>query len=639
MRNNTIMKWLDCSATGWFAHKLRPVFTVLASILFLSGCHTPDEHRQIADDAAYDIVKESQQKALGKTEDFYIIQPSEAFRRKLIESQGLKYSKEESLGRDKLVIDKLWPDTEYLKAQENIDDLVLKELDKPIKLSLIDALMIGAQNSFDYQGQKESIFSAALDLDLERNNFRGIFAQAIESEIVNDRTGNDRVESLTQSSDSSFSKTFKNGVAVTTTLAVDFASLLTQGRATAIGMYGDTSVSIPLLRGSGKHIVTESLTQAERNVIYAIYNFERYKKQFAVNVASRYLSVLEYYRRIENAEENYRGLVVSVRRARRLADAGQLPEIQVDQAFQNQLSARDNWIGAIQNYKQALDELKIFLGLPTDAEIELEPVELTNLYSITDEWPDDESQSQDGEQMDVPADAPIELPNFMESKGGPFEINPELATQLAFDNRLDLRVTQGHVEDDKRWVIFQADRLRAEVTLLGKASSGGRRSGSGANTTDQLIEADRARLRSLLTIDLPVERTAERNNYRKSLIALESTMRDLRSLEDQIKLEVRNRLRDLLSARESVRIQAMSVEVAQKRVDSTEKFLEKGRAEIRDVLEARESLLSAQNSLTSAIKNYRIAELQLQRDMGVLEVNEKGLIKEIDPEVLTNAGQ
>jgi len=60
-------------------------------------------------------------------------------------------------------------------------------------------------------------------------------------------------------------------------------------------------------------------------------------------------------------------------------------------------------------------------------------------------------------------------------------------------------------------------------------------------------------------------------------------------------------------------------------------FLEAGRAQIRDLLESQEALLSAQNALTAAIINYRVAELELQRDMAVLQINEKGLWQEYSP--------
>jgi outer membrane protein TolC len=92
-------------------------------------------------------------------------------------------------------------------------------------------------------------------------------------------------------------------------------------------------------------------------------------------------------------------------------------------------------------------------------------------------------------------------------------------------------------------------------------------------------------------------------------------------------------LRSMLSARESLHIQATALDVAQKRVDSARISLEAGRAQTRDLLEAQDSLLSAQNALTAAVISYRVNELRLQQDMDLLQVNEKGLWQEYNPEV------
>jgi hypothetical protein len=43
-------------------------------------------------------------------------------------------------------------------------------------------------------------------------------------------------------------------------------------------------------------------------------------------------------------------------------------------------------------------------------------------------------------------------------------------------------------------------------------------------------------------------------------------------------------------------------------------------------------LLSAQNALIDAAVRYRITELELQRDMGLLQVDEKGLWQENIPQ-------
>jgi len=60
-----------------------------------------------------------------------------------------------------------------------------------------------------------------------------------------------------------------------------------------------------------------------------------------------------------------------------------------------------------------------------------------------------------------------------------------------------------------------------------------------------------------------------------------------------------------------------AVRLAERRVSSTSLFLQAGRAQIRDLLEAQEALILAQNGLTAAITDFRIADLALKRDMGV----------------------
>ena len=231
-----------------------------------------------------------------------------------------------------------------------------------------------------------------------------------------------------------------------------------------------------------------------------------------------------------------------------------------------------------------------------------------------------------------PADAPIELVEPRRDNAGPLEIEGPLAMQLALDNRLDFRVVQGKVYDTQRAVVVAADALGAELTFFGSAEFGGRRAITTADLDNTQLRADKAKYSALLTVDLPFERTEERNIYRNSFINLERAVRSVQILEDKVKLSVINELRDLLQARESLYIQAKAVYVAKKRVKSVNLFLEAGRAQIRDLLEAQEALLSAQNGLTGAVVDYRIAELQLQRDLGLLKIDEKGLWQEFKPE-------
>ncbi len=617
--------------------RLRRSNIALISVYILlcleAGCQSPTEYRHETDKVAYDIIRDKQLTALGKTESFDIERPSNILRRRLLKTQKLPTSGPASLGTEELEKIEHWPEENYPNDELLLDPVVLLEENKPLKLSLIQALEIGARNSFDYQTQKEDVFKSALALELERDDFRNTFVGQVENILSTDSTGDRTVSGNVASGELGASRKIESGMQLTTALAIDLANLFTMGGASSLGIAGDATVSIPLLRGSGKHIVAEPLTQAQRNVIYAIWDFERFKKEFAVDVASKYLSVLQQLDSVKNNKADYRSRIASVRRSRRLADAGRIKEIEVDQAVQNELRARQRWIASIQSYKKQLDSFKTFLGLVTDSVIELDPNELTILAKPTDQIINKiaEEDKHRGEIKIPPADAPIELimPGYEDA--GPLEIDEPIAIQLAFDSRLDFMTIQGRVYDTQRAVVVAADALGAELTFFGSAELGSRRPLEKVDLDNAQLRTDKGTFSALLTLDLPFERTEESISYRNSFINLERAVRNVQLKEDEIKTQIRNILRDLLEARENMYIQAKAVYTAQKRVRSVNMFLEAGRAQTRDLLEAQDSLLSAQNALTASIVDYRIAELTIQRDMGVLQVNEKGLWQEYSP--------
>jgi outer membrane protein TolC len=595
---------------------------LLAMLVFVSGCNTK-HYRLEANKVAYGIIDEAQRQALGKVEPFTIEPPADTLRRRLLLDQNLPVSGPESLGARDLPRIAHWPEDDYPPPPQSRP----AELPDPVVLTLLDALQVAAANNRDYQSRKEDLFRAALTLDLQANQFRNLWDTALSSNYQANRRGDDPVRGLTSSAEPSWRRRLVNGTLLTADFAVDLANLLSADRASSWGVLGDATISVPLLRGSGRHIVTEPLTQAERDVVYSLFTFERFKSVLVVRVASDYLGALQQLDQVRNAEENYRGLIVSTRRALHLYDAGRLPQIQVDQARQDELRARDRWISAQQAYVRSLDTLKGTLGLPTDAEIALDRTELENLTGVA-VGEIAQTESLDAEAR---ADDPVELVP-VDPRGGPLEIDERRAIEIALANRVDLQTALGQVYDAQRKVVVAADSLRAELTLTGSASVGERRSGAGANQPDAEFRVRRGLYAAGVLLDLPLERTAERNDYRNSLINMDRALRSAQALEDQVKLEIRNNLRSLLSARESYNIQLQAVEIAQRRVQSTALFLEAGRAEIRDVLDAQEALISAKNSLTSAKVTYRLAELGMQRDMGVLEVDEKGIWREYTPE-------
>ncbi len=556
---------------------------LLLLLLAVAGCRVPAKERAKADAAAAAIIESRQKEALGRQEPFSIERPSDTLRKRLL----------------------LAPAPPPGEA--------------PQALTLLDALQVGALNSREYQTSKEAVFLTALDLDTERNAFRGLYSGSANAEATADLSSPTAPDGVTGGADLGASRLLKNGVLLAGSIGLDVVRLLTGGRASAYGLFGDASVSVPLLRGAGRRVVLEPLTQAEREVVYALRDFDRFRRTFAVSVASGYLDVLRRFDSVRNAEENYRNLVVLSRRTDALDRAGRISGIEVDQARQDELRARDRWIGARQEYEASLDRFKTTLGLPPDAKLELDRGELERTtqqvrgsFGIAEEG---------GAGGEVPAaDAPVDL-----LAPGPEAGRDEARLiALALGRRQDLRVARGRVEDAERAVLVAADALRAGLTLTGSASAGEGRGLGSAESADGALRPSRGVYSAGLLLDLPLERTAERNAYRESFVSLERAIRAQEAIEDAVRSGVRDRLRTLVRAREGVRIQARAVGLARNRVDSTNLFLEAGRAQVRDVLEATEDLISAQNALTGALVDYRVAELELQRDLDLLDVDEQG---------------
>lgn len=587
---------------------------LMLTLLIGTGC-TAAHYRKSADKAADSLIKEKQEQIFGKATGITIERPSDTLRRRLMIEQNLLYRSNASLGTDKLEKIAHWPEKNYPgeASKSSVDDLTLEQ-GKPLKLTLVQALQVGAMNSSEYQSQKESVFQKALDLNLRRHEYGFTIGGDASYKITQQEREGETVKSDSGSGSLSLSKTLKNGTKIVTSIGVDIVNLLTEG-VTSKTYRGDASISIPLLRGAGKYVASESLTQAERDLIYSLYTFERYKGTFAVQIMQNYMNVLSQMDQIDNAAENYKNSITSYNRTSRQSEAGRTTVVQVNQALQQELSARNRWINAKAQYRNQLDNFKIMIGLPADADVELDRSDLESLTKRASEivakaGPD----TSTSENLVDPG----------KENAGPLEMEESEAIKLALENRLDLKVQEGKVYDAQRAVVIRANALGAELTLLGSANFSG--------DEKDTIKKDSGIYTGLLTIDLPFDRTSERNAYRSSYISLEKAVREFQTLEDNIKLSIRQTLRTMSEAREGLRIQSMAVKAAETGLESANMFFEAGRSELRDLLDAQSSLLTARNSLTSAVINYRMAELQFQRDAGILAIDDKGLLVEYQSE-------
>jgi len=480
----------------------------------------------------------------------------------------------------------------------DLEDIIPEDLPPPVPepspeavhLTMAEALRVAVAASRTYQTQKEDVYLSALALTLQRYMFRPHPTATGTVDYASDfQDGTGRIRSWDPGAEVGISQQLADGAVVAGSLGVSALKYLNKELGDTVDAALDFSLTQPLWRGAGRRIVQENLLQAERNALYAVRSFARFEKTFAVDVASAYLRTLQDRDAVMNAWNNYESLRRGRKQSEWLAKAERLPEFEVDQARQSEFAAYNNWIVAREDYVNALDALKLTLGIPVSTKIALVPGELDRLH----------------EAGLRPTDQPL-----LE------------ATTTALATRLDLANTRGAVEDARRKVIVAEDGLKGDVDLVASIGYTPR-----ADTVQSArIALSRGDYSIGFDIDLPVDRLSERNALRETQIAEQAARRALEEGRDNVVLDVRQAYRRLQQARESYGIQKRSVTLAERRVESTRLLLRAGRVEQRDLLDAEADLLAARNALTSALVTHTIARLQFARDLGTLAVDERGQI-------------
>ena len=440
-------------------------------LLVPAGCMTPDKAVRETDETGTRLATAFWQRQTGSTNTFDVHRPADALTLRialLAASRG-----------EQQVIFPAVPHMARLATSNNV-----------LRLSLADALCVAARNDRSYQQLKETVFSQALNLDYQQYQFENSFSGTLLALL----SGDPDVEKASGRTTAGFDRTFENGLSMAGQLAVNVVSLLHDDWR-SLGLSGDLTMTLPLMRGSGREIIREPLTQSERNLDYAILAFEHYRQTYAVTVTAAYFSVLEYSQRLKNALDNERRLSDNSRRAEMMFKAGRMQRIQVDQARSDLLDAGESVISTRLSFETRLDAFKITIGLPPEANVTLDERDLDRLE----------------QHMEL-------LAQSSRSATEAFPDEPE-ACRIALSMRRDLAITRCEVEDVIRGVRIAADALRADVALTGQASFDRLR-----QTGDDGFEGDEA-FNAGVESSFPWDRRRERNAYKKQLLALEQAKR------------------------------------------------------------------------------------------------------------------
>jgi hypothetical protein len=155
-------------------------------------------------------------------------------------------------------------------------------------INLEQCVQLALINSREFQLRREQLYLATLPVTLERFSFAAQF-QAFGN-AIRERSGSETPQGeqnrWTTSATTGFGKLFSTGALLLTSFANQTVYNLGNGPPTVSTSTISLDLLQPLLRGGGKTVTLEPLTQMERNLLYSIRDYMKFRQEFFVFIAA-----------------------------------------------------------------------------------------------------------------------------------------------------------------------------------------------------------------------------------------------------------------------------------------------------------------------------------------------------------------
>jgi outer membrane protein TolC len=449
--------------------------------------------------------------------------------------------------------------------------------DVPRAMGLAEALAVATGRNRGYLSEKESLTLSALALTNARNRFSPFFTGTVSALLSDTRQA---VHSNVNAGSLGVSQILPTGGTVSATGTA--AARNAQGERDGYRLDSGFTVDLkqPLLRDAGYETSHEELTQAERNVVYAIRDFELFREDFTIDVTTRFYGLVRQQQEIRNASENLKSREFQANQAASKAQVNLGSEVEKLRAEREFLQAQSEMLSIEEGYKLSLDRFKIQLGLPTDFPLEIR----------------------------------YEEPAF---RAVPIDLDS--AVDAALHNRVDLATLRDRLEDAERNLRIRVNQLLPDLDL---EAAYARTAPPDSRFGRQNWEDWRYAVG--LTLSLPLERTAERNALKQAMIELDRARRALTLGEDGAVLEVRETLRQIRRTEATLEIRRREIEAAEREKLAAEYRYELGEVDIRYVSDATNAVTRAKNSYIQELIEYELARIQAFRDIGILFIGPDG---------------
>jgi hypothetical protein len=448
----------------------------------------------------------------------------------------------------------------------------------------------------------------------------------------------------------------------------------------------------PLLRGGGRAVVLENLTLAERQLLYAVRAFALFRQQFFVatltgglvqnfgagfslpgfsSVAGQTDPVIGFLPVVFNLVEievDRRNLLFLESIAKLYGELIQgessgLSRLQLDQVMQRVIAGRQALFVDQVTYRVQLDEFKMQMSLPPDLPVVVDmslAQPFYDVFSAVDDWqrrPDRSlrelpfiiAKLPELEDIDVEGRSVLAPYRNYRSTNQEFraaneeglEDTLQAAVRIALEYRQDLMNSRAVLYDTWRQIRVTANALKGVLNVI--LSNNVYTTPMPNNPLEFLSQAKQFSL-SLQT-ELPLVRVSERNAFRTALITYQRQRRSLMGAEDNLKVQLRNDLRQVhlgyinyeIAKRNyelNVRLKDQAFEqIVAPPAGGTQNLAQSANAatQTTNLLTFQGQLIGAMLALTNGWQFYQTQRLIVYRDIGILPYDEWEAFSELYP--------
>lgn len=362
------------------------------------------------------------------------------------------------------------------------------------------------------------------------------------------------------------------------------------------------SIGQELLRNFGKDVNLTFLRVAREDMDISYDEYEKIISDVLLNVETDYWLLAAA---AQNLELEQKGLELAhdlLKRNQAQVEIGVLPPVAITQAEAEVAARKVDLINAENRLERAKDRIKNRIVMSMEKDVR----------------PADQPKIQD------------------------IVINEQEIIEKAYANRPEIEQLKNEIDKSEQFLRYYANQKMPSLKVEGILDFQGiggdpnpdrlvfndppspipDRFNDQSDAFRNLYEGEFPSWTILGTFSYPIFNRKAKGEYIKAEATLNRNIIQFKRTREQIRLEVRNAIREVINSKRGVDAAVVSVDLAREVLNNENEKYKAGLATTRDILEAQRDLIDAQTRKINAVSEFNIALAELERAKGtILESN------------------